>query len=51
MKDNDDIIWLKFDEKTQYFLIVYMYSKKISNDQESTQSDPTSYPQNQKGNN
>ena len=26
-------------------------SKKTSNDQEPTQSDPTSYPQNQKGNN
>ena len=26
-------------------------SKKISNDQELIQSDPTSYPQNQKGNN
>ena len=26
-------------------------SKKVSNDQELIQSDPTSYPQNQKGNN
>ena len=29
----------------------YKESKKISNDQELTQSDPTSCPQNQKGNN
>ena len=29
----------------------YMKSKKISNDQELIQSDPTSCPQNQKGNN
>ena len=30
---------------------LYEQSKKISNDQELIQSDPISYPQNQKGNN
>ena len=30
---------------------IWMKSKKISNDQELIQSDPTSCPQNQKGNN
>ena len=30
---------------------VYFQCKKISNDQEPIQSDPTSCPQNQKGNN
>ena len=31
--------------------VEYMESKTISNDQELIQSDPTSCPQNQKGNN
>ena len=38
-----------------WYAYVFMYwlsqSKMISNDQELIQSDPTSYPQNQKGNN
>ena len=35
-----------------YFVcFFYFQSKKISNDQELIQSDPTSCPQNQKGNN
>ena len=33
------------------FNVILMQSKKISNDQELIQSDPTSCPQNQKGNN
>ena len=31
--------------------VLLLFSKKISNDQELIQSDPTSCPQNQKGNN
>ena len=37
--------------KTDTYNSVHMKSKKISNDQELIQSDPTSCPQNQKGNN
>ena len=36
---------------TIYIMSLIMQSKKISNDQELIQSDPTSCPQNQKGNN
>ena len=36
---------------SQTFVALIMHSKKINNDQELTQSDPISYPQNQKGNN
>ena len=34
-----------------YALLLFIESKKISNDQELIQSDPISCPQNQKGNN
>ena len=34
-----------------FFVVVFVRSKMISNDQELIQSDPTSCPQNQKGNN
>ena len=37
----------KFDKA----IVIIRQSKKISNDQELIQSDPTSCPQNQKGNN
>ena len=37
--------------KTGPMFLVYMESKKTSNDQELIQSDPISCPQNQKGNN
>ena len=42
-----------FQETNQTVCVKYaiMSSKKISNDQELIQSDPTSCPQNQKGNN
>ena len=41
--------WLK--KSTKYKNLQHLWSKKISNDQELIQSDPTSCPQNQKGNN
>ena len=34
-----------------YILLHHLWSKMISNDQELIQSEPTSWPQNQKGNN
>ena len=36
---------------TRFFCLCMLENKKISNDQELIQSDPTSCPQNQKGNN
>ena len=38
-------------KRLQSYRCVRLESKKISNDQELVQSDPISYPQNQKGNN
>ena len=39
------------DQRNTDLSVKLLLSKKISNDQEPTQSDPTSCPQNQKGNN
>ena len=51
----DDIIWLENDDISMSLASVVttseLQSKKIRDDQELIQSDPTSCPQNQKGNN
>ena len=46
-----DIFQLHFAGDDLYKPKAFYQSKKISNDQELIQSDPTSCPQNQKGNN
>ena len=45
------MVLVKYVTNTHAFKQGILKSKKISNDQELIQSDPTSRPQNQKGNN
>ena len=51
MYDNNDEKGVNASAKGAFALEENTQSKKISNDQELIQSDPTSCPQNQKGNN
>ena len=44
-------VYIPHKKKPRRKVYLYQKSKKISNDQELIQSDPTSCPQNQKGNN